>query len=211
LRRVIPLIAAGVVAMGALAGCADSGYHYVKSSGDRTYFKVPSEWTLFDEEAVIDGLGQNLTEAQREEELDQSWRVAFDADPKPTLRHLGATRAKNPAGFAVVRTLSFDDADSVSLQALRNYFFDIDTGMQEKTAEVVSYEDLQLDGGFHGIHLVANLATEKGEVMTIDQTMLVDQATSKLYALLVSCSNLCYEEHSRDIKDVVDSWTVRAK
>jgi hypothetical protein len=46
--------------------------------------------------------------------------------------------------------------------------------------------------------------------MTIDQTVLVDQATSKVYALLVSCSNVCYEHNSKQIKQVVDSWTVRA-
>jgi hypothetical protein len=206
---VTTLIAAGLVALGLLAGCADSGYHYVKSSGDRTYFKVPSEWTLFDEEDIIDRLGGNLTDAQREAELGQTWRVAFDADPKPTLRHLGVSNARSPSGLAVVRNLTFDDADSLSLQALRNYFFDVDTAMQDNTGEVVSYEELQLDGGFHGSHLVANLTMENGEVLTIDQTMLVDQATTKLYALLVSCSDVCYEQHSGDIERVVDSWTVR--
>lgn len=210
-RRVITLIGAGLAAMGILAGCADSGYHYVKSSSDRTYFKVPNKWTLFDEEAVLDGLGGKLTDAQREQELGQTWRVAFDADPKPTLRHLGATGATSPAGLAVVRNLSFEDADAVSLQALRNYFFDVDTALQDQTGEVTSYEELQLDGGFRGSHLVADLTMENGKVMTIDQTVLVDQATTKVYALLVACSNVCYEENSGDIKNVVDSWTVRAK
>ena len=50
-----------------------------------------------------------------------------------------------------------------------------------------------------------------GKVMTIDQTVLVDQATTKVYALLVSCSNVCYERNAGVIKSVVDSWTVRAK
>ena len=36
-----------------------------------------------------------------------------------------------------------------------------------------------------------------GSVMTIDQTVLVDQATTKLYALLVSCSSVCYEHNSK--------------
>jgi hypothetical protein len=200
-----------LVAVGLLAGCAGSDYHYVKSSSDRTYFKVPNQWTLFDEEDIIDRLGANLTDAQREEELDQTWRVAFDASPKPTLRHLGATGATSPAGLAVVRSLSFDDADTVSLGSLRNYFFDVDTALQDETGELVSYEELQLDGGFRGSHLVANLTMPDGQVMTIDQTVLVDQATTKVYALLVSCSNVCYEENSSDIKRVADSWTVRAK
>jgi hypothetical protein len=210
-RRVIALIGSGLVAVGLLAGCAGSGYDYIKSSSDRTYFKVPSKWTVFDEEDVVDRLGGDLTDAERQQVLDETWRVAFDASPNPTLRHLGVTTAKDPAGLAVVRSLSFDDSDAVSLGSLRNYFFDIDTAMQDETGEVVTYEDLQLDGGFRGSHLVANLTMPDGGVLTIDQTVLVDQATSKLYALIVSCSNLCYERNSGDIKKVVDSWTVRAK
>ena len=109
-----------------------------------------------------------------------------------------------------MRNLSFDDADSLSLSALRNYFFDVDTALQDQTGEVVAYEEIQRDGGFHGSHLVANLTMTDGNVMTIDQTVLVDQATTKLYALLVSCSSVCYEHNSKQIKQVVDSWTVRA-
>ena len=61
-------------------------------------------------------------------------------------------------------------------------------------------------------HLVRyELTMADGGVMTIDQTMLLDQATTKLYALIVSCSSICYERNSGDIKKVVDSWTVRAK
>jgi hypothetical protein len=209
-RRAVTLIAAGLVVMVAVAGCS-SDYHYVSNSGDRTYFKVPSKWTLFDENDIIKGIGSSLTDAQRQAELDQNWRVAFDAAPKPTLRHLGATTAKDPSGIAVVRNLTFDAADGLSLSSLRNYFFDVDTALQDQTGEIVAYDELQLNGGFHGSHLVANLTMADGGVMTIDQTVLVDQATTKLYALLVSCSDVCYEKNSGDIKKVVDSWTVRDK
>jgi len=194
--------------MVAVAGCS-SQYHYVKSSSDRTYFKVPSKWKLYNEKDILDGIGSNLTDAQRQQELNDNWRVAFDASPKPTLRHLGADGAKDPSGIAVVRTLDFDSADSLSNSGLRNYFFDVDTALQNQTGEVVAYDDLAPDGGFHGSHLVANLTMTDGNVMTIDQTVLVDQATSKLYALLVSCSSVCYEHNSKQIKQVVDSWTVR--
>jgi len=210
-RRVITLIGAGLVAVGLLAGCANSGYDYVKSSSDRTYFKVPSKWTLYDEEALADRFNGDLTDAQREQLLDDTWRVAFDASPTPTLRHLLETGAKDPSGVALVRTLTFDDADTVSLSALRNYFFDVDKALEDGTGEVVTYEDLQLDGGFRGSHLVANLSMSDGGAMTIDQTILLDQATTKLYALIVSCSSVCYERNSGDIKKVVESWTVRDK
>ena len=40
----------------ALAACAGSGYHYVKSTEDKTYFKVPESWNLYDEESILGAL-----------------------------------------------------------------------------------------------------------------------------------------------------------
>jgi hypothetical protein len=210
LRRALGTITAVLVVAVLGAGCADSGFNYVKSSADRTYFKVPDRWTLFDEEDVLDRLGSELTATERRNELDQTWRVAFDAAPRPSLGHLGSATAAHPSGLAVVRRLDFDTADTVSTASLRNYFFDVDTSLQDGTGELKEYEELQLDGGFRGIRLVATLEVG-GEPMTINQTVLLDQATTKLYALLVSCSDACYDEHQGQIRKVVDSWTVRAK
>lgn len=208
-RRVVTLIGAGLLLALVAAGCA-SDYHYVKSSEDRTYFRVPKRWTLFDEKAIMDRLGTDLTEAQRATELEQTWRVAFDAAPNPSLEHLAGT-VDHPSGIALVRRLSFDMADSISLNALRNYFFDIDSALQNDQGTLTSYDELQLDGGFRGIHLVADLEVGARGTITIDQTTLVDQATTKVYALLISCSSRCFERNRGEIEKVVESWTVRAK
>lgn len=211
LRRSRALIVTVTTLAVVAAACSGGGFHYVKSSEDRTYFKVPSGWTLFDEHDILDRLGADLTESQKATELDQTWRVAFDASPKPSLRHLGAAKANHPSGLAVVRKLTFDVADSMSNSALRNYFFEVDSALQEETGELLEYEELKLDGGFRGIHLVATLTTTDGRALTIDQTLLLDQGTTKVYGLLVTCSNVCYDKHRADIEKVVDSWTVRAK
>lgn len=208
-RRIAPITAVLAIVV-LVAGCTGGGYHYVKSSEDKTYFKVPDRWTLYDENDVLDGLGVDLSETERRNELDQTWRVAFDASPKPSLGHLGAAGAGHPSGLAVVRNLDFDSADALSNEMLRNYFFEVDTALEQSTGEILEYEELQLDGGFRGMHLVATLDMN-GKRMTIDQTMLVDQATTKVYGLLVSCSNVCYDENKGQIRNVVDSWTVRDK
>ncbi len=209
LRR-IACISAVLATAVLVAGCADSGFNYVKSSEDKTYFKVPERWTLFDERAVMDGIDGDFTKTERATELEQTWRVAFDADPKPSLGHLAAAGAEHPSGLAVVRNLTFDASDALSNSLLRNYFFDVDSALQNETGELVEYEELQLDGGFRGVRLVATLDRD-GKRMTIDQTALVDQATSKLYALLVSCSDVCFDDNKGQIANVVGSWTVRDK
>lgn len=211
MRRPSTLILVALAAAVLVAGCSGSDYHYVKSSEDKTYFKVPHRWALFDEDAIIERLGADLTETERDTELDQTWRVAFDAAPRPTLRHLGETAASHPWGLAVVRNLTFEAADEMSNAALRNYFFDVDTALQNDAGDISVYEELQLDGGFRGVHLVATLEREDGRSITIDQTALVDQATTKVYALVVSCSDVCYDENRAEIREIVESWTVRDK
>jgi hypothetical protein len=208
--RALRLIAAGMALAAVAAGCG-TGYNYVKSSSDRTYFKVPDRWTLYDEGAVMERLGGDLSKQQRSAELGQTWRVAFDAAPKPSLNHLASVGAAYPSGLAVVRRLSFDAADNLSTASMRNYFFDVDGALQNNAVDVTQYEELELEGGFRGIHMVARLTRSSGDVLTIDQTTLVDQGNSKIYALLVSCSSSCYAKNRHEIENVVDSWTVRAK
>lgn len=203
---------AAVVALGGilLASCSSTGYHYLKSSEDRTYFKVPDEWRVFDEHEVIDSIGKQLSPRERQLRLDTSWQVGFDASKKPNLdKHIAAATAKRPVGLATVEELDFDASDTLSTEALRNFYFPIDQAFDQKTGEVVSYENLEPDGGFHGIHIVAEIDDEKGRTITFDQTSILDQAQSKLYTLLVTCSAHCYDHYQDKIERVVDSWTVR--
>jgi hypothetical protein len=198
----------GVAAVLALAvagaACSSSGYHYVKNSDDRTYFKVPDEWRLFDE----DELTARLTPRERDSVRETSWQVAFDASPRPSLKHLLAPKTKHPNGYATVQQLDFNASDNISLSALRNFFFDIDAAVQNEVGAIVAYEQLEPDGGFRGFHLVAEVQTQDGNVVTVDQTMLLDQATSRLYALIVTCNAQCYDDNADQIGRVVDSWTV---
>jgi hypothetical protein len=208
IRRHLPLGAVAVVLALALLGaaCSSTGYHYVKNSDDRTYFKVPDGWKLFDE----DQLTAKLSPHERETTLESSWQVAFDASPKPSLKHLLAPRTSHPNGYATVQDLNFDASDNVSTSALRNFFFDIDSAVQGGTGSIISYEPLEPDGGFRGFRLVAEVDTPDRHVVTVDETMLLDQATSKLYALVVTCDARCYDHNSDQIERVVKSWTVEA-
>jgi hypothetical protein len=209
LRPALAALAALAVAVLG-AACTSTGYHYVKNSDDRTYFKVPDGWKLFGEDAVMKVFGKGLSPRERRTERDTTWQVVFDASPKPSIDHLGDPKAKHPNGIAVVRELSFDDADTMSISSLRNLFYDVDSAIQNDTGEVLTYEPLEPDGGFHGFHLVANVDADKGRVVTLDQTTLVDQATSKVYSLLVTCDADCYDHNSEQIGHVVDSWTVKS-
>jgi hypothetical protein len=197
------VVAAGVL----LAACAGSGY--VKNSDDHTYFKVPDSWKLYDEDAIVGSLRDQLTKKQRQAALDTGWQVAFDASSRASLKHILNPQASSPEGMAIVSQLSADESDAMSLQALRNSFVNIDAALQANAADVVTYEPVTFDGGFHGIHLVATIEDKKGRSSTIDQTSVVDQDTTKTYSLILTCTTTCYDRNQDKIDNVVKSWTVR--
>jgi hypothetical protein len=206
--RLGALVACVVVASVVLTGCAGTGYNYVKSSDYHTYFKVPERWKLYDTKALLDPKVSGLTKDEAATAADSKWLTAFDSSPAPNLSHL--FRAQNhPWGFASVQQISASKADTVSLSSLRNLFFDIDGTDSGAPADVVSYDPIALAGGFHGSHLVAKVALTNGKTLTVNQVALLDEATSKIYALVVSCTTSCYEKNHSKIEQIVNSWTVR--
>jgi hypothetical protein len=62
--------------------------------------------------------------------------------------------------------------------------------------------------GFRGRRLVYTVRAETGRV-TVDQTTLLDDDTSTLYAFMIRCTADCYADHRGVIDEVVASWTVK--
>src|SRR5438093_1380543 len=97
--RVRPVAAALLLAAPLLlAACAGSGYHYVKSSENHTYFKVPDNWKLYDQDTVLDALKSTLSKDEIEQTRDTSWTTIFDANPDPSLQHIANSDAHYPVG-----------------------------------------------------------------------------------------------------------------
>ena len=204
--RRLPLLAL-VVVVGWLAASCAANAHYVANSGDHTYFKIPNSWKLYSQDQLINAGG--LSDTAKSAARSSSWQVAFDSSPKPSIKHLGDPGSKHPSGVAIVQRLSFSDADSLSLQALRNSFFQIDTAVQNNAARVLVYEPRNLSGGFHGFHLVAELDLS-GKTLTVDQSTVVNPNLSKIYALVLTCESKCYSKFKGRIDGIVGSWTVRS-
>jgi hypothetical protein len=194
----------------ALVACAGSGYHYVKSSENKTYFKLPDSWKLYDQDSVLDALKGALSEDEIDQRRDTMWTTVFDASPDPSLNHLASNRPNYPLGQAVVRPLSPDASDAASLQSLRNIFFSVDDALEAGNAHVSAYDLVELDGGFHGSHLVARVDSKAGSI-TFNQIALLDQATSKVYAISIYCTTECYDKYESKIDSVIESWTVKDK
>ena len=195
-----------------LSGCGTSKYHYVKSTSDRTFMRVPSEWTLFDEDALLESSDQSRESKEQFKKL--SWSVAFDASPKPSLDHILSGSA-HPTGLVQVRTLLPAERDAFSLADLRSLLLPVDPLSDEARlagdVEVLDTKELKLEGGFHGSELVLNLKSSEGELVKWRQVAVVDSAVKKVHVLALSCDDECYVANEKVIENIIDSWKVKER
>lgn len=207
LLRVVVMLAA--LASLAATACASAGYTYVTSTNGVAFFRIPDDWTLFDQDDFLERQGGEISPQAAEASRAGQWLVGFDADPNPALEHLLSVDSRYPTGFAKHRALTEEEHDTFSLATLRNSVFEVDQGAEQGAVEILAVEDLVLeDDGYRGSRVVFNLRGEEGYV-TINQTGLVDLATQNMYLFLVGCEANCYLQHQEDIDRTVESWTLK--
>ena len=220
------------VAWTSLAACGSPSFEYVRNTEAKTAFKVPHEWTLFDE-AVMQG---DPSGVQASTPDTAEWLVGLDADPSPAREHVlsldGGYDTAFPQGIAGVFRLSTLARDRVDLEELRNLLIPIDQILDEVGVEAVSmiaYDDRLDVDGFRGLHLEAQISMSALETVVgigggagsasvlvnddylhINQTAYIDSGTDKVYLLAVLCSADCYARNHGDIETVVNSWAVIA-
>lgn len=211
-RRLRLQLVGGALASVLLLAACTSSYTYIKNSSVKTYFKVPNNWQVFDENQIFRSQISGLSPQGEAAAKASVWMVAFDANPKPSLSHLFSGGSPYPQGFAQVRQLSDEQKDSISLGSIRNTVFPLNQLQVEDptSVEFLRSEDLVLDGGIHGNRITFNVRL--GDTFyTVNQTGLLNPQTSLLYLFVVGCEARCYLNHKRTIDEIVKSWTVKER
>lgn len=210
-RALLALLAVVLASVTALAACGAPRYHYVKSSSDHTFLRVPRDWTLYDEDELLESSDQSPESKEQFKRL--SWSVAFDASPKPSLENV-LTVSDHPTGLVQVRRLLPGQRDSFALADLRAVLLRFDPLSDEAQAdgevEVLDSRDIR-QGDFNGNELLLNLKTSEGELVKWRQVALVDSAVRKVHVLAVSCDQECYSANEDVIDSVIDSWKVKER
>lgn len=152
LARRAALCAAAALSVLAVS-CSAPQFAYVRNTSLRTAFKVPTSWALYDKQTL---LGQTGPQPSTPDPI--RWLVGMDANPQPDAGHVLDPNTLNtdyPQGIALVQTYSFDDRDTSSYNALRNYLFPVDALLQDpNSAQVLGYDDKIDHDGVRGVHIV---------------------------------------------------------
>lgn len=208
---------AAIVLSGAvlLSACAESEFTYVQSSDRTAFFRVPRDWETFSRREILVHSGLSLSQAA---DAANPWLVAVDANPNPSVdRVLQLGRVpEHPVILAQAIQLTPAANDQMSLQSLRNFAYPVDDLTQEDRAELRSYEEVVLAGGYHGIRLEYDIIM-KGQyrvdvdntVMRVSQLSVLDPAQRTVYLFLLRCESHCYRDHESVIEQITQSWTVK--
>jgi hypothetical protein len=187
-----------------LLGACSSPYTYVKNSESNTFFRVPRDWKLYDGRGLLPASNPIVSSPQAPTER---WQVVFDANPRPTRKFFGSPRF--PQGFAIIRPLTNEERDVISLASLRNLVFPIDQLLTQdpKSVDILKSEDLVVRDGFRGSRIIFTI-NRGADFLAVNQTGLIDMDTKKLYVFLVGCGVDCYIQNRETIDQIVGSWTV---
>jgi len=220
------LLAGALVAVLALvASCAAPRYDYVTNKTAGAYVKIPRAWTSqrLNGPALMGIDAKNVSPEGLSVLASQTWLVGIDSATSFDAEHLLVPDATHPKGYIEVRNLLPNEANSLSLNDLRNLVIPMDQAQLAQTQamqtdpqaalatpQVLTLVDdkVHTPAGVHGVHLVYQIRTTDG-LVTFDQTSLLDAKLTRLYQLVMACSSECYAASRGAIDDIQTSFTVK--
>jgi len=206
----------------ALTACGTK-YTYVKNSGERTYFKVPSSWHRLDSKDLGDLMFGDPDSATAQKAKQTTWYVAYDADPHPSVIHLmGGSTNQSPVVLAVVEPLTPSQQGELSLDELRNLGAPVTAdarkqvqdqgGQLDQNFEWLGDQVLLPGRGLRGVREIYNQSaddpTDPTALTTIDRIALASD-DGYLFRLILQCSAHCYNQRKGELDTIMSSFTVR--
>jgi hypothetical protein len=198
--------------------CGSPGYTYVKSSKNKTYFKVPAQWHKIDDAALSKVLNGNPDSATARVQKQIVWTVAYDAAKEPSVMHLTGLPSDDPVVLAMVRPLTQAEQGQVSLDALRNLGGTVTAEARQAAAQQGTTDDsfewlrdqvLKPGGGLRGVREVYNSSPNPvSRPLTTDRTVLASD-DGHLYLFVIRCSAHCYRTRASELDAIARSFTVR--
>ena len=144
---------------------------YVKNADDGVYFKVPNGWQRIEHEAMDWMLsGEDPASMAAAARRERIWSVGYDASIAAQPLHLFLGTGDEPFVYAMVRRLSEDEINAVSLNGARDLLLPVtDSARADNAAnpvfqgfELVSDEILPTEGTVRGVRSVFNYSPGGG-------------------------------------------------
>lgn len=196
------------------SSCLGAGYTYVSHSsrdGTDLFFKVPSQWTLFDTDQIIVAENGPLGPSQKKQVDNSEWLEGMTSQPDATAKDTLTLGSSFPSGIVEARLLPENQRDSLSFAAMRSEILGTDPLTATSGYQVLTYSEFTAPGGVRGVRFTVNITTKNKPTRTWGQVTAVDPQTNWIFAVGIGCKAACWGANSGSIKQVLDSWTVKER
>jgi hypothetical protein len=184
----------------------------VANSSTDTYFKVPNSWHQIGASALAEELRQVYGSS------GAGWQVAYEAGGNATAGDFLSFDTTEPFVFAEVGTLTSSASESLSYDALKDFFLPVtSTSRQAEGSDYpltnfkqIRDETLTPGQGVHGVRETFDYTYTDGMTDTFDEIALTNANQTVVYFLVLHCTASCYNNDQTEINDVMSSFTVRS-
>lgn len=212
--RLISIVTTAMCATFLISGCTAPSQIYAADKKDGVYFTVPYSWKKITSLALNAREAQSTTPGASDRLSQVKWQEAYSpsADIGPA-DVFNLTTPKSPIVYVRIRSLSADEANAVSYNALRNIIVPVTTWLTSTSPSTPKFQ--LLDDGENiqkiarGVHTIFAFTGSDGISQTMNQTSLVSDDRSTIYVLLVRSSTLYYNAHKSELEKIANSFTVR--
>jgi hypothetical protein len=207
------LLVASALSAGLLAaGCHfGSSFRYVSHrapDGVDLYFKVPSNWTVFNTDQVLEAQNGKLGPTQLKQLSTGEWIETMSNRPGITAKASIGIGKRYPTALVLERQLSASERDSLNFAAMRSELLGTDPLTAASGFQILDYSDFTASGGIRGIKMVVNI-TSTTPVLTFGQITAVDAGTNYIFTIGVGCEASCWSLNASAINTLLKSWTLK--
>lgn len=215
--RKITLVSCAVI-ISLLTGCAQAGKIYPADKKDGVYFSLPKNgftWKKISQSELAAREALSTSSGAADRAASVLWQEAYSLDPRATASDvLSLKTPSEPLIYVRVRTLLPDEVNSVSYNALRDLVVPL-TGWVNGTLKApifdLTVDEERVEKSARGVRSVFNFTQQDGTNQTIDQTSLLSNDHSTIYALLIRCSSSCFQKNQKNLETIASSFTVKGK
>jgi hypothetical protein len=201
-----------------VTGCGAPQYTYIANSGASTYFKVPYGWHEVKAAA--------LTNAEKAVgSTPAPWQVAYEAGTQADGSDFLSFDVSRPFVFAEVGGLGSTASQSLSYDALRDFFLPVSSTARSNFSQAFTshgesdpfinfqqISDQVLTPGHDGVHGVREIFDYTdaldGVTDTFDEIALTNADQNEIYFIVLHCTSTCYSNDQSEINDVMTSFTI---
>jgi hypothetical protein len=213
-NRLVPVLATATAATLLMSGCAAPSQTYAADKKDGVYFTVPYSWKKITSLALNARESQSTTPGASDRLAQVKWQEAYSPSAEIGPADVfNLSTPKSPIVYVRIRSLSADEANAVSYNALRNIIVPVTTWLTSSSPSTPKFQLLDdaesVQKIARGVHTIFEFTGSDGTSQTMNQTALVSDDRSTIYVLLLRSSTLYYNAHKSELEKIANSFTVR--